>query len=181
MKLIEILKNILIYIFIFNLNCTSSIYAKAPKYSSTGIAISNTLYVVDGDTIRLKDNGEWHRVRLQGIDAPEKDQNFGKESTQGLANCLYKAKKIKVEWSKKDIYGRLLGKVIVDGIDCNLFQIKQGYAWHYKLYQQDQTYLDRELYATEEVISRQARKGLWRNKCPTPPWDWRRGKNLKCS
>lgn len=151
-------------------------YADTPLYSSTGIAISSTVYVVDGDTIRLKDRGEWKRVRLQGIDAPEKDQAFGKDSTEALVTCVYKAKKIRVEWNKKDKYGRLLGKVLADGMDCNLSQIKLGYAWHYKLYQQDQTDLDRQLYSKEEIISRHSNTGLWKDKCPTPPWDWRRGK-----
>lgn len=168
-------------VFFLNLNCISYLYANTPPYSSIGVSISSNLYIVDGDTIHLKDRGEWKRVRLQGIDAPEKDQAFGKDSTQALAACIYKAKKIRVEWTKKDKYGRLLGKVLADGIDCNLSQIKQGYAWHYKFYQKDQADLDRQSYSDEEVASRKSQIGLWQDKCSTPPWDWRRNNILKCS
>lgn len=168
-------------VLFLNLNCISSIYANNPRYSSAGIVISNILYVVDGDTIHIKDKDEWKKIRLQGIDAPEKDQAFGKESMRVLANCLYKAKKIRIEWTEKDKYGRLLGKVLVDETDCNLSQIKQGYAWHYKFYQKDQTDLDRQLYSNAEIESRKSKIGLWKEKCPTPPWDWRRNNILKCS
>ena len=165
------------FVLCFNLNSISYASANTPHYSSIGAVISNIIYVIDGDTIRVKDKSEWKRVRLQGIDAPEKDQIFGKDSTQALATCIYKAKKVRIEWSKKDRYGRLLGKVIADEVDCNLSQIKQGSAWHYKSYQKDQTFLDRKLYAEAEITSRNSRIGLWKEKCPIPPWDWRR-KNI---
>jgi micrococcal nuclease len=148
--------------------------AKILKQNAYGILISPNLRVIDGDTIHFASQGEKYRIRLMGIDAPEKDQRFGTESTQALANCIRQAKKVQIEWVKKDKYDRLLAKVRADDTDCNLLQVKKGYAWHYKYYQDDQPFIDRYTYSSAEHISKQLKLGLWMDDHPIAPWDWRR-------
>jgi endonuclease YncB( thermonuclease family) len=88
--------------------------------------------VTDGDTARIlsADNTE-HRVRLTGIDAPERGQAFGTASRDHLSS-LIAGKTVFVESSKTDRYGRILGKIILDGRDINLEQVQSGYAWWYR-------------------------------------------------
>ncbi len=83
-------------------------------------------------------------------------------------------KQVTVEYQKQDRYGRIVGKVILDGIDVCLEQVKVGFAWHYKKYQHEQSAEDRELYADAENKARNERLGLWRENNPMPPWDYRR-------
>ncbi len=131
--------------------------------------------VSDGDTITvLDDTRTQHRIRLVGIDAPEKRQAFGQASKQSLSGMVY-GKDVSVLWEKQDRYGRILGKVMrLPWGDVNLAQVKAGMAWHYKHYMADQSREDQVAYATGEVTARQARIGLWADAGPTPPWDWRR-------
>lgn len=131
--------------------------------------------VADGDTITVLDaSNSQHRIRLQGIDAPESRQAFGSRSKQHLSDLVFD-KQVGVEWEKKDQYGRTLGKVLAGGRDVNLEQVRAGMAWHYKHYQGDQSPADRRLYAEAEREAREARRGLWADPDPTPPWDFRRG------
>lgn len=83
---------------------------------------------------------------------------------------------VSVEWFEQDRYQRLLGKVRANGVDCNLNQIKQGAAWHYKQYQNSQPERDRFTYANAEVNARQQALGLWGSAHVTAPWDYRRGR-----
>lgn len=131
--------------------------------------------VSDGDTITVLDAGlQQHRVRLTGIDAPEKRQPFGQVSKQSLANLVY-GKTVSVTYDKQDRYGRILGRIgTQDGQDANLHQIQKGMAWHYKRYERDQPKNERRDYAEAEQAAQQAKTGLWSDKNPTPPWDWRR-------
>lgn len=77
--------------------------------------------VSDGDTISFRSQGETIRVRLVGIGAPESKQAYGRESGSNLRSCINSGETIQVYYRKKDQYGRLLGKVVVDGRDCNLY------------------------------------------------------------
>lgn len=154
----------------------------APPTSTTGRATaSRTLEgrvvgVADGDTITVFGAGNRQtRVRLQGIDAPESRQAFGQVSKQNLSDLVFD-RQVVVEYEKTDRYGRTLGKVIAGGRDVNLEQVKTGLAWHYKYYQDDQSPSDRRLYADAETEARSARRGLWADSGPVPPWDFRRGK-----
>jgi len=79
-----------------------------------------------------------------------------------------------IEYQKRDRYGRIVGKVLLDGIDVCLEQVKAGFAWHYKKYQHEQSAEDRELYADAEIRARAERLGLWRENNPNPPWEYRR-------
>jgi len=129
--------------------------------------------VTDGDTVHVLDQANTrHKIRLGGIDAPEKKQIYGDKSTQNLSG-LIAGKNVEVEYYKQDRYGRIIGKLIKDGQDINLLQIKHGYAWHYKYYQKDQTKLDRMLYSSAENESRKKRIGLWSIPA-VPPWEYRR-------
>jgi endonuclease YncB( thermonuclease family) len=129
--------------------------------------------VTYGDTVHVLDQSNTkHKIRLGGIDAPEKKQTFGKRSTQNLSS-LIAGKSVEVEYNKRDRYGRIVGKLIKDGQDINLLQIKHGYAWHYKQYQKDQSKLDRALYSSAEVEARAKTIGLWAAPA-VPPWDYRK-------
>lgn len=132
--------------------------------------------VADGDTLTVPAaNNRQTRVRLQGIDAPESRQAFGAVSKRNLSDLVFD-RQVTVEYEKTDRYGRTLGKVIANGRDVNLEQIKAGLAWHYKHYQEEQTPEDRRVYSDAEAEARAAKRGLRADPAPTPPWDFRRGK-----
>ena len=131
--------------------------------------------VSDGDTVHVLDQSNTrHKIRLGGIDAPEKKQLFGKKSTQNLAG-LVAGQNIEVEYDKLDRYGRIVGKLIKDGREINLQRIKDGFAWYYKYYQKEQSELDRLLYSSAEIEARYKTTGLW-SVPAVPPWEYRKAK-----
>ena len=79
-----------------------------------------------------------------------------------------------VEYIKRDRYQRTLGKVLLDDKDMNLDQIQADLAWHYKHYQKEQPPSDREAYSEAEIEAREARRGLWHDPEPLPPWEYRK-------
>ena len=99
--------------------------------------------VTDGDTVTVVDDSKrlW-RVRLAGIDAPEKRQAFGQQSTEALTKRLF-GQQVIIEAGKTDHYGRTVGKVMLSGRDVDLEQVRAGLAWHYKKYQREQSIEDR--------------------------------------
>ena len=130
--------------------------------------------ITDGDTRYVLDaNYKEHKIRLAGIDAPERKQAYGLASRKHLASIVA-GKQVTVEYQKRDRYGRIVGKVLLDGIDACLEQVKAGFAWHYKKYQHEQTLEDQRLYADAENKARNERLGLWRENNPNPPWEYRR-------
>ena len=145
-----------------------------------GVAHAETLtgYVVgisDGDTVTVLDaRHQQHKIRLAGIDAPEKAQAFGERSKQHLAGLVFN-KNVTVEWNKLDRYGRTVGKILVNGKDANLEQVKAGMSWWYEKYRKEQSQADQEIYQVAEQQARIQRIGLWRDANPTAPWDWRHG------
>lgn len=154
----------------------------APAYAS-GTFTGRVVAIADGDTVTVLVNGhEQKRIRLLGIDAPEtahgKDgaQPFGQKSKDNLALCAF-GKNVTVEWTEQDRYGRTLGKIVANGADCNLRQVADGYAWHYKQYARSQPGDDASVYAKAETDARAAQKGLWRDAHPVPPWDYRHGES----
>jgi len=142
--------------------------------------------VTDGDTVTVLDaSRETHKIRLSGIDSPEKRQPFGEKAKQSLSSLLY-GKPVSIEWAKQDRYRRIVGKVLVvpadapcpappcaNQTDAGLAQIELGLAWHYKKYEKEQSPEDREAYAQAEAEARSRRTGLWADPDPMPPWDWR--------
>jgi micrococcal nuclease len=83
---------------------------------------------------------------------------------------------VTVKWDKHDRYGRIVGKVLVDGLDVDLEQVKRGLAWWYRKYADEQSPSDRELYETAENEAKDAGSGLWAERDPVPPWEWRKSK-----
>jgi endonuclease YncB( thermonuclease family) len=132
--------------------------------------------VADGDTVTVVDSSNMqHKVRLSGIDAPEKAQAFGNRSKQSLSELAFN-KSATVESKKKDRYGRNVGKVLIDGKDVNLIQIERGMAWFYRVYQAEQSVEDQAAYAAAESKAQAAKLGLWRDAAPKAPWDFRHQK-----
>ncbi len=130
--------------------------------------------VADGDTITVLDNlKQQHKIRLMGIDAPEKKQAYGQRSKESLSDLVY-MKYVDVTWSKHDRYGRMVGQVRLEGKDICLEQIKRGMAWHYKQYQREQVEGDRSLYSASESTARELKIGLWHDETPIEPSSFRR-------
>lgn len=129
--------------------------------------------VTDGDTLTaLADNREV-KIRLAGIDAPEKRQPFGMASKKHLSDLVY-GQTITLNCTKADRYRRLICVVKRNGQDINLLQVSSGVAWWYRQYAREQSVPDRSAYAGAEDEARLARRGLWAEPNPVPPWDWRR-------
>jgi endonuclease YncB( thermonuclease family) len=117
--------------------------------------------ITDGDTLTLLDTtNTQHKIRLAGIDTPEKGQPFGQVCKQTLSDLVFN-QSVEIQWDKLDRYRRVIGKVVRSGEDINLEQIKLGCAWHYKKYQNEQSPEDREKYSSAETSARGARLGLW--------------------
>jgi endonuclease YncB( thermonuclease family) len=130
--------------------------------------------VADGDTITLLDsNRQQHRIRLAGIDAPEKAQPFGQRSKQHLSDLAF-GKQAKADCYKIDRYDRDVCTVYVDGKDIGLAQIDAGLAWWFRKYAHEQLPKDRIDYEAAEDRAAADRVGLWQDKNPVPPWEWRR-------
>lgn len=124
--------------------------------------------VTDGDTIKvLVKNNTLYKIRLNGIDAPERSQAFGKKSKVNLSK-LVSGEIVDVHYKKKDRYGRILGTIYVDNHDVNLRQIEDGYAWVYRRYCKRSDYYKAEEYARNRKL------GLWYDKYPIPPWEYRK-------
>ena len=130
--------------------------------------------VTDGDTVTVLDeNRVQHKIRLSGIDAPEKNQAFGWRSKHTLGLLVF-GRQVQVQTVKKDKYGRWVGKVLLDGADINLTQVEAGWAWHYKEYENEQSAADRHEYAAAQTTAQVQRRGLWQDPRPVAPWDFRR-------
>jgi endonuclease YncB( thermonuclease family) len=130
--------------------------------------------VSDGDTITVLDaTRTQHKIRLAGIDAPERRQAFGSVSKQNLSRMVFQ-KDVTIDWDKRDRHGRIVGKVLLKGNDICIRQIEDGLAWHFKKYESEQPAIDRVRYSRAEADARAAGVGLWRDSHPVPPWEFRR-------
>lgn len=139
-----------------------------------GLISGRVVRVADGDTITVLDTSNvQHKIRLAGIDAPEKAQAYGERSRESLSD-LVAGRTVIVETTKKDRYGRSVGKILLDGQDINLEQVRRGMAWFYRQYERELWPADRASYDAAEAEARQARRGLWADRAPVPPWDFRR-------
>jgi endonuclease YncB( thermonuclease family) len=141
--------------------------------------------VSDGDTITVLDETKTpHKIRLAGIDAPEKGQPFGQNAKQHMSDLVY-GKEVRLEGDKQDRYGRTVAKVWVTPVSCpncpktldaGMAMLTVGLAWHYKKYQKEQSAEDRERYSFAEIEAKAKRAGLWADPDPTPPWEWRKAR-----
>lgn len=127
--------------------------------------------VMDGDTIEVLHNGKAERIRLQGIDCPEKAQAFGQRAKQATSELVF-SRRVTVESHGVDKYKRTLGTVMLsDGTNVNRELVAQGWCWWYQKYAPEDLVL-----AALEVTAKLAHKGLWHDPNPVPPWEWRKAK-----
>jgi endonuclease YncB( thermonuclease family) len=135
--------------------------------------------VSDGDTVTLLDSqNKQHRIRLVGVDAPEKAQPFGKRSRAELSSLIF-GKRVEADCSKRDRYGRELCKILIGTTDINLTQVQTGMAWWYRNYAKEQSISDQSAYEDAESAARAHQVGLWSDQNPVPPWLWRRSSRDK--
>ncbi len=114
--------NNLLALFLFQACLQFSAYGEVLKGKVVGVS--------DGDTITILDSAkDQHKIRLTGIDAPEKAQAFGQASKKSLSDLIFN-KEVEVVWVKHDRYQRIIGKVVLNGEDICLEQVRRGMAWH---------------------------------------------------
>lgn len=131
--------------------------------------------IADGDTLSARCDSQSEQrtiiVRLSQIDAPERRQPWGERSRQHLAVlCFKKAATVREEG--RDRYRRMLASVECDGTDANAAQVQAGMAWVF-----DRYVTDRSLYSLQGQ-AQEAKRGLWADAEPVPPWEWRRARRV---
>jgi endonuclease YncB( thermonuclease family) len=137
--------------------CAPALAAHPPQ-SFTGKVVK----VADGDTITVLLDKTQHKIRLEGIDAPEKGQAYGTKARQALADKISR-ETVRVDWKKRDRYGRIIGRVYLGDRDISLEMVKDGLAWHYKRDSKEAARADMENEA------RKSARGVWADKDSVPP------------
>lgn len=142
-------------------------------YAGAGMAADTVhcrvIGVSDGDTIHcLTPSREDLRVRLAKIDAPEKRQDFGARAKQHLSDKVF-GQDVALEIQSQDRYGRFVAVVRAGGRDINREMVVDGFAWVYRAYSSDPSYLK------AEDVARSQNAGLWAGYKPIAPWEWRQG------
>ncbi len=127
---------------------------------------AKVIYLKDGDSFVVLEGKEEVEVRMIDIDAPELYQAHGKKAKQFLSKMI-KGKRVGLDYDRKDKFGRILATVYMDTIDVNFAMVEAGYAWQYKHSK------DKELAEAEDMAHEQKR-GLWKDKNPEAPWNWRK-------
>lgn len=125
--------------------------------------------VTDGDSLSVVLHGVQTKVRLEGIDAPEKAQDYGAAAKKVLAGIV-SGREVEIVQTGTDRYRRTLARVYVGGADVSLAMLRAGMAWHFVRYNKDADL------AAAEREARKARRGLWSKPAPVPPWGWRKEK-----
>lgn len=161
---------------------------QSPPAAQQPVAVSNQIQLViegkvinvhDGDTVTVLDqDNKKFNIRLHGIDAPEIKQAYGAASQENLSRMVL-GKRVTIYWSKLDKYRRTVGTIMLDGRDINIEQVKAGLAWHFKKYQDEQTPEERITYAAAEDAAHAAVLGLWKDKPPLAPSDFRQAVKAK--
>ncbi len=123
--------------------------------------------VLDGDTVQVLRNSYPVKIRLAGIDAPESAQEYGTASKQSLTELVLR-KQVQVNTRAVDDYGRLVADISVDRLNVNHEQVRRGWAWEYSRFQSN-----KKLVALQNE-AKAAKRGLWAQSTPTPPWQWRK-------
>jgi len=137
-------------------------------YPATLLAWSGEcVAVTDGDTIKVMHEGKAEKIRLYGIDCPEKKQAFGKKAKTFASELVFK-KVVEVKPLNKDRYGRTIAWVYVGDKCLNEELLKTGLGWHYKRYSKDKSL------AILEEEAKVMKVGLWSDPHSVPPWEWRR-------
>lgn len=131
--------------------------------------------VADGDTFTMLVAGQQQRIRLHGIDCPEKGQPYSRVATQFIKDMLALGK-VKIQQMDTDRYGRVVGIVLInDTINLNERLLEAGLAWHYKNYDRNPEW------ARLEKMAQTAKRGLWVEKDAIAPWEWRKRKRAERS
>lgn len=139
--------------------------------SLAGMIEGKVVAVHDGDTVRVLDAKKvQHKIRLEGIDAPELKQPYGMDSKKNLSDKVF-GKMVKVRVTTYDKYRREVGWIYLDGENVNKYQIKQGYAWWYQQYADERLDL-----GSLEMWARWRKRGMWKSNNNEPPWEWRHKK-----
>ncbi len=134
---------------------------------------ARVIAVLDGDTVLIlrkaagQRAGGLMKIRLAEIDAPERDQAYGKASRSSLQEMVWH-RQVLVRPLAVDKYGRTVAQLEVNGMKVNEEMVRLGLAWEYSNYHSDRRYIAMEQQA------RQAKRGLWAQRDPVPPWDWRK-------
>jgi micrococcal nuclease len=140
----------------------------APSVEAAFPFTGKVVAVLDGDTIEVLHNGKAERIRLNGIDCPEKKQAFGQKAKQFTSSLVF-GKTVVVVPSEKDRYKRTVGDVFLsDGVNVSYELVKAGLAWWYRKYSDD------VILAVLELEAQLERRGLWTDPSPVPPWEWRK-------
>lgn len=136
-----------------------------PQYDLSGTVVR----IADGDTLTLLDaSNTQHKIRLHGIDTPERGQPFGNAAKEALESFVA-GQRIEVDIQDTDRYGRTVGTVYRKGENINLALVRDGWAWWYERYARNAQEL-----AQAQREAQTARRGLWQDRSPIPPWEWRR-------
>jgi len=170
MKRILTLIALLLAVFSSTLNFSQIDFMYGPGYGA------RVLFVADGDTITVRHGKRKEKIRLYGIDCPEKLQEYGLQARL-LTAKLTTDQIVSVIPVHKDRYGRLVAYIILpDGSNLNYKLVCEGSAWWYR------DYAKKDLqFATRELFARGQRRGLWSGDDPLPPWDFRKGVSLNSS
>lgn len=142
---------------------------------SAEIIAGRVASVQDGDTITLQTEATSKKIRLAGIDAPEIKQPYGIASRHALSQDVLN-QSVTVDTNKTDKYGRSVGKVLLNGEDINLKQVRRGLAWVYTDYIKELSAEDREVYKAAEKAANDEHLGLWQDQQPVAPWTYRKSK-----
>lgn len=136
--------------------------------------------VHDGDTLRVRDsNGRSRRVRMAYIDAPELQQAYGQAARDALRGKVLR-QKVQVEVFDQDQYRREVAKILLNGEDVNQAMIAAGHAWHYEsIAKRGQNRADFAAYAATQRQARQQKAGLWQNRSPQAPWQYRKAERAQ--
>ena len=126
--------------------------------------------ISDGDTLTVRpDGGEQLKVRIAEIDAPESRQPFGAASKRSLSDLCFKVR-AEIRPQKTDRYGRTVARVTCRGEDASAHQVRTGMAWVFERYA-----TDRSLFRLQDD-AKAAGRGLWSDRKPVPPWEWRKAR-----
>jgi|APLak6261671648_1056085.scaffolds.fasta_scaffold03436_2 endonuclease YncB( thermonuclease family) len=159
-------------VFILRLLVVLGLLLQAGRIQADAIT-ARVIGVSDGDTITALDaQRQQHKIRLAGIDAPEKTQPFGQASKKHLSDLVFNRDVI-LDCGKTDRYRRKICVVMIDGRDANLAQVKAGMAWWYRRYQREQVAQQRVDYEAAEAAAKAGKQGLWQDVGALPPWAWR--------
>lgn len=146
--------------------------AATPRHTFVGrhVLVGQVVKIADGDTLTVLDQARvQHKIRLAGIDAPERSQAFGTQARNALAAKVFR-QTVRVDITDTDRYGREVGRVFCANRFINADMVLEGFAWRYPQWDKPGEF------APLEADARRHRRGLWADSHPVPPWEFRKVK-----